>query len=287
MQSLSANPSTFLGDDLPVETVSADQAKEFCERLSTATGHRIRLPSEAEWEYACRAGTNTAFHFGGPTVRSDLANYNGAGGAVGLTDRDRDVHIDTQTYNDVTYTSGAYAGDRSASSGASTMSVRSFPPNRFGLYEMHGNVWEHCGDTGPPVDYRELPADGRCVYRAAAGPHPARRIVGRTIPQSAARPTGTAWRPTTEVGRGASACASCASSTRRARREPVPLSPARSAAEGRPDPRCPSSSSHHHRRHQARSARRRWGIESLRARSCNHLGQAAGKLVTLLTDRRT
>ena len=76
MQSLPANPSTFLGDDLPVETVSADQAAEFCKRLSTATGHRIRLPSEAEWEYACRAGTNTAFHFG-PTVRSDLANYSG------------------------------------------------------------------------------------------------------------------------------------------------------------------------------------------------------------------
>jgi len=173
MQSLSANPSTFLGDDLPVETVSADQAKEFCERLSTATGHRIRLPSEAEWEYACRAGTNTAFHFG-PTVRSDLANYNGAGGAVGLTDRDRDVHIDTQTYNDVTYTSGAYAGGPVGVFRGNTMSVRSFPPNRFGLYEMHGNVWEHCGDTGPPVDYRELPADGRSYI----GPQPDRILRG-------------------------------------------------------------------------------------------------------------
>jgi formylglycine-generating enzyme required for sulfatase activity len=160
MQSLPAHPSTFLGDDLPVETVSADQATEFCERLSTATGRRIRLPGEAEWEYACRAGTNTAFHFG-PTVRTDLANYNGAGGALGITDRDRDIPIDTQTYNDVTYTSGAYAGGPVGVFRGSTVSVRSFPPNRFGLYEMHGNVWEHCADTGPPVDYRELPADGR------------------------------------------------------------------------------------------------------------------------------
>jgi formylglycine-generating enzyme required for sulfatase activity len=159
MQSLPAHPSTFLGDDLPAETVSADQATEFCERLSTATGRRIRLPGEAEWEYACRAGTNTAFHFG-PTVRTDLANYNGAGGALGITDRDRDIPIDTQTYNDVTYTSGAYAGGPVGVFRGSTVSVRSFPPNRFGLYEMHGNVWEHCSDTGP-VDYRELPADGR------------------------------------------------------------------------------------------------------------------------------
>src|SRR5262249_22849878 len=73
---LSLNPSTFSGDDLPVESISWREAEEFCVRLSRETGRSYRLPSEAEWEYACRAGSRTPFHFG-ETVTPALVNYDG------------------------------------------------------------------------------------------------------------------------------------------------------------------------------------------------------------------
>ena len=73
---LQPNPSNFKGDNLPVESVSWEDAEEFCQRLSKQTGKEYRLPSEAEWEYACRAGTTTPFHCG-ETITTDLANYNG------------------------------------------------------------------------------------------------------------------------------------------------------------------------------------------------------------------
>lgn len=73
---LDPDPSTFKGDDLPVEQVSWEDAMELCARLSQATGRTYRLPSEGEWEYACRAGTTTAFAFG-ETVTPELVNYNG------------------------------------------------------------------------------------------------------------------------------------------------------------------------------------------------------------------
>lgn len=71
---LNPEPSRFRGENRPVERVSWYDAVEFCERLSQHTGKPYRLPSEAEWEYACRAGTTTPFHFG-ETITSDLANY--------------------------------------------------------------------------------------------------------------------------------------------------------------------------------------------------------------------
>ena len=73
-QELDADPSRFKGDDQPVEQVSWRDATEFCARLSQKTGKPYRLPSEAEWEYACRAGTTTPFHFG-ETITTQLANY--------------------------------------------------------------------------------------------------------------------------------------------------------------------------------------------------------------------
>ena len=72
---LEENPSDFKGDNRPVEQVSWYDAVEFCARLSNYTGRKYSLPSEAEWEYACRAGTTTPFHFG-ETITSELANYN-------------------------------------------------------------------------------------------------------------------------------------------------------------------------------------------------------------------
>ena len=73
---LNPNPSSFKGDKRPVEQVSWQDALEFCARLSRHTGKNYRLPSEAEWEYACRAGTKTPFYFG-HTISTDLANYDG------------------------------------------------------------------------------------------------------------------------------------------------------------------------------------------------------------------
>jgi uncharacterized protein (TIGR02996 family) len=115
---LGSNPSKFKGNDLPVETVSWDDCQEFCHRLSARDGRRYRLPSEAQWEYACRAGTTTAFH-GGATISTELANYDGKD----------------------TYGKGKKGVYRDQ-----TTPVGSFPPNAWGLYDMHGNVWQWCQD---------------------------------------------------------------------------------------------------------------------------------------------
>ena len=104
--------------DRPVEQVSWYDAVEFCARLSKLTGKEYRLPSEAEWEYACRAGTTTPFHFG-ETITGELANYNA---------------------------SRTYADEPKGEYRQQTTPVGQFPPNAFGLYDMHGNVWEWCLD---------------------------------------------------------------------------------------------------------------------------------------------
>jgi len=125
------NPSGFKGENRPVEKVSWDDAVAFCEALSQQTGRDYRLPSEAEWEYACRAGTTTPFHFG-PTITPELANYDG----------------------NYSYGSGPEGTYRQQ-----TTEVGSFPPNGFGLYDMHGNVWEWCQDVWHG-SYEGAPTDG-------------------------------------------------------------------------------------------------------------------------------
>lgn len=154
--SLSVAPSSFPGDDRPVETVTWQQASEFCARLSNVAERLIRLPSEAEWERACRADTTTAFHFG-PTLTPALANYCGTGGAVCGTSFGESVA--RQDYAEVSYPDGSYAKGPPGVFYGSTKPVRSYPPNRFGLFEMHGNVWEHCLDNWS-TDLRVLPRDG-------------------------------------------------------------------------------------------------------------------------------
>ena len=124
------NPSDFKGAKRPVEYVNWDDAVEFCRKLTQKTGESYRLPSEAEWEYACRAGTTTPFYFG-DTITPDLVNY------------------------------GSSAPYGSAPKGLwrKKTDVGSFPPNAFGLYDMHGNVWEWCSDKWHD-NYSGAPTDG-------------------------------------------------------------------------------------------------------------------------------
>jgi formylglycine-generating enzyme required for sulfatase activity len=132
--------------DRPVEQVSWYDAVEFCARLSQLTGREYRLPSEAEWEYACRAvlpdassinesnqnPTYPPFHFG-ETLTDQLANYRA---------------------------SSTYADEPKGQYRDQTTPVGSFPPNAFGLYDMHGNVWEWCLDDWHE-NYEGAPTDGK------------------------------------------------------------------------------------------------------------------------------
>jgi formylglycine-generating enzyme required for sulfatase activity len=152
-------PAFFKGADLPVESVSWNEADEFCRRLAEMTGRGYRLPTEAEWEFACRAGSAGPFHVG-PTITTDLANYDGAGGAVGGDSDGKSVASDA--YDGVAYPSGAYAKGPAGIFRGKTTPSGTFPPNRFGLYDMHGAVWEYCLDSASP-NYADAPADGAAV----------------------------------------------------------------------------------------------------------------------------
>ncbi|EAZ89283.1 bifunctional serine/threonine-protein kinase/formylglycine-generating enzyme family protein [Crocosphaera chwakensis] len=139
------NPSQFKGQNKPVDTVSFYDSLEFCNKLSEEVGINFYLPSEAQWEYACRSIINPSqyrqldgievyppFHFG-DTITQTLANYNS-----------------TRTYQQESI--GIYRQQ--------TTEVGSFPSNAFGLYDMHGNVWEWCGDDWHET-YENAPKDGR------------------------------------------------------------------------------------------------------------------------------
>ena len=128
---LNPDPSRFKGDNRPVERVSWNDAQEFCQRLSAQTGKDYRLPTEAQWEYGCRAGTKTPFHYG-EIITAEIANYRG-----------------TTTYNNGP--KGEYREQ--------TIDVGMFPANEWGLHDMHGNVWEWCEDDWHS-DYEGAPNDG-------------------------------------------------------------------------------------------------------------------------------
>ncbi|MGF1569302.1 MAG: SUMF1/EgtB/PvdO family nonheme iron enzyme [Nodosilinea sp.] len=153
------NPSSFAenGAKRPVETVSWYDAIAFCEKLSQQTGRLYRLPSEAEWEYACRANTTTPFNFG-PTITTDLANYRGT-----------DLESEGTTYP------GHYGQGPPGSFREQTTDVGSFPPNAFGLYDMHGNVWEWCADhqhdsyEGAPTDSTAWLSSDESAFRMLRG----------------------------------------------------------------------------------------------------------------------
>jgi len=115
---MGTNPSRFKGADNPVETVSWNDATEFCRKLSQRAGKQVRLPTEAEWEYACRAGTTTPFHYGN-SLGSSQANFNG---------------------------NRPYGGAAKGTCSKKTTSVGSFAANAWGLHDMHGNLMEWCAD---------------------------------------------------------------------------------------------------------------------------------------------
>lgn len=140
----------FYGSELPVVNVWLEKALEFCRRLKELTNLPFRLPSEAEWEYACRAGTTTPFSFG-QSITTDFANFNGQ-----------------LPYNNSS--SGIFKQQ--------TTPIGYFPfANGFGLFDMHGNVWEWCADiwhedyTGAPSDNRAWLTSGDhsyCVQRGGS-----------------------------------------------------------------------------------------------------------------------
>lgn len=121
---MGGNPSRFKGDDRPVDGVSWNDAVQFCQRQSQMTGRQYRLPTESEWEYACRAGTTTPFAFG-TSLSTDQATF------------------------DPNFPDG----------NKQTSRVGTFQPNAFGLYDMHGNVREWCEDIHHD-NYRGAPTDG-------------------------------------------------------------------------------------------------------------------------------
>jgi len=134
------NPSRFKGEQHPVDSVSWNDCAEFLKRAPL----ELRLPTEAEWEYACRAGTQTPFSFG-ENITTDQVNYDG---------------------------NSPYPGGAKGEYRRKTVPVRSLPPNEWGLYEMHGNTWEWCSDrydNYPTKEQRDPVGPETGIYRVLRG----------------------------------------------------------------------------------------------------------------------
>jgi formylglycine-generating enzyme required for sulfatase activity len=139
IKDLNPQPSNFKGAKRPVEQVNWYEAKEYCDRLAKRTKRPYRLPTEAEWEYACRAGTTTPFYFGS-TLSTELANYNG----------------------NFTYGNGVKGEYRRETTPVDHIA------NAWGVCDMHGNVYEWCEDHWHS-DYKNAPDDGNAWLTDDAG----------------------------------------------------------------------------------------------------------------------
>jgi formylglycine-generating enzyme required for sulfatase activity len=150
---MGGNPSVFKRPDRPVEMVSHDDAVAYCRKLTARLGRPFRLPTEAEWEHACRAGTTTPFHFG-DTIGAEQANY------------------------DASY---VYGRGKKGIFRQQTTPVGLFAPNALGLHDMHGNVWEWCADWYGSYaecstrDPKGVDLGNERVLRGGAWPLPPRR----------------------------------------------------------------------------------------------------------------
>ncbi|MBF0095799.1 MAG: SUMF1/EgtB/PvdO family nonheme iron enzyme [Magnetococcales bacterium] len=145
-----SNPAHFRNSErLPVDSLSWEQAQHFVARLNAQSSYRFRLPSEAEWEYACRGGAQTPFQFGN-TIHAGRANFNG----------ERQIGQEVK---------GHYVG--------TPLPVGSFAANRFGLYDMHGNLYEWVADAYQADYYQRTPSDNP-VATAGEGQNPLRVLRG-------------------------------------------------------------------------------------------------------------
>ncbi len=132
MKNLPKMSNEFYGDEMPVVNVWLEKSLDFCNRISRLTKENFRLPTEAEWEYACRARTTTTFSCG-ETITTDIANYNGSKSHKSL----------------------AKGKFRKRTTPAGYFNTA----NQFGIFDMHGNVWEWCSDTWHE-NYNGAPTDG-------------------------------------------------------------------------------------------------------------------------------
>ena len=155
---LDSDPSDFKGANRPVERVCWFDALEFCRRLSQRTGQRYRLPSEVQWEYACRAGSTTPFWFG-ETLTTELSNHDG----------------NHTYYSHFPY--GPYGLGSNGIYRKQTTEVASFPANGWGLHDMHGNVWEWCEDHAHD-NYNSAPGDDQPWLIPAATDYEPRLLRG-------------------------------------------------------------------------------------------------------------
>jgi len=155
---MGTNPSYFQGEDRPVEKVSWSECQEFCRKISERMGRAMRLPTEAEWEYACRAGTLTDYWNGNGVESLKLVGwFNGTSEKDSLRNEKEANRFDKKPYEHE-------CSRQCWALNHETRPVAKLPANAWGIHDVHGNVWEWCNDW-----YGPLPADPQIDPTGALG----------------------------------------------------------------------------------------------------------------------